>query len=432
MSNKVTTLGMDTITKKSGHTLVPNAVSVCITPAAPSPLPIPYPVVAQTSEGITDPPMRTKINGADIMTVGSVAKACHGNEPGTLKEVVSLNTAGPCFLTVAAPNVYCELGMLGMTGALAFQNKQITVGAPAMATGAGGAGSTAGTGSGSGSPNADDDKSKDPNNNGGDGGDGNNTGATAPTAGPGEDIYCPDYSQKAPKDFLPHIEASDLRQHRDKVEKFGNPVGKEAAKAAMDGQEGGEAFWSGEKTGLAKLREKGFKAQEDAVDKDGNADGANKLGTMQKENQLPHYKETKKDPVTNQEILGPDGKPQLVEMGEGSKVTNTILWTTISRRSAQNAKGDVQAFVVGTAASGNIFSSIELPTLLHNDKVDKVVFHDPEGPPPDPVEWNRSKEDGCWRGKPTTARGDKPGFKLHPTQGFERKPDAPNPAPPKK
>ena len=39
------------------------AVSVCTTPAAPSPLPIPYPVVGSSIEGIGDAPMRTKIKG---------------------------------------------------------------------------------------------------------------------------------------------------------------------------------------------------------------------------------------------------------------------------------------------------------------------------------------------------------------------------------
>lgn len=33
MSTKVTALMMDTITTKSGHSIVPDAVSVCITPA---------------------------------------------------------------------------------------------------------------------------------------------------------------------------------------------------------------------------------------------------------------------------------------------------------------------------------------------------------------------------------------------------------------
>ena len=91
-------------------------MSVCITPAAPSPLPLPYPVVSSVGEGVTDPPMRTRFTGTDIVTVGSCFKNCHGNEPGTLKEVVSLNTAGPCFVIMGAPNVLIELGMAGITG----------------------------------------------------------------------------------------------------------------------------------------------------------------------------------------------------------------------------------------------------------------------------------------------------------------------------
>src|SRR5512144_1117677 len=126
---KVTSCGMDNVTKKSGHSAVPMAVSVCTTPAAPSPLPIPYPVVGSSIEGIGDAPMRTKFNGALIATVGSVSKTCHGNEPGTLKEVVSLNTAGPCALILGAPNVLIELGMAGITGSVCVSNKAPTPGA---------------------------------------------------------------------------------------------------------------------------------------------------------------------------------------------------------------------------------------------------------------------------------------------------------------
>ncbi|HEX2671612.1 MAG TPA: PAAR-like domain-containing protein, partial [Polyangiaceae bacterium] len=102
---KVTATGMDLVTEKSGHQATGMAVSVCITPAAPSPLPIPYPTMGSVAEGIVDPPMRTKAGGAPIMTVGSCMKACHGNEPGTLKEVVSLNTGGPCFPIMGAVTV---------------------------------------------------------------------------------------------------------------------------------------------------------------------------------------------------------------------------------------------------------------------------------------------------------------------------------------
>ena len=84
---KVTALEMDTITDGSGHQMTGMAVSVCITPAAPAPLPIPYPTMGSVSEGITDPCMRTKIEGNKILTVGGCMSVCHGNEPGTLKEV---------------------------------------------------------------------------------------------------------------------------------------------------------------------------------------------------------------------------------------------------------------------------------------------------------------------------------------------------------
>ena len=181
----VTALMMDVITEKSGHSLVPLAVSVCITPAAPSPLPIPYPVVASSIEGIGDAPMRTKINGALIGTVGSVLKTCHGNEPGTLKEVVSLNTAGPCFLVMGAPIVLVELGMMGITGSLCMQNKAPTPGAGGGAGGAGGTGGAGGGSGGDGGGGGDASGPGGPAGGGGAGGGGSNSGASGPGSSSG-------------------------------------------------------------------------------------------------------------------------------------------------------------------------------------------------------------------------------------------------------
>jgi RHS repeat-associated protein len=176
----VTALMMDVITEKSGHTVTPMAVSVCLTPAAPAPLPLPYPVVGSSIEGIGDGPLRTKINGAVLATVGSVLKTCHGNEPGTLKEVVSLNTAGPCFIVMGAPVVLCELGMMGITGSMCMQNKAPTPGASGSASdagGTGGAGGGGGEGSGSG---GDGHGPGGPAGGGGAGGGGSNSGASGP------------------------------------------------------------------------------------------------------------------------------------------------------------------------------------------------------------------------------------------------------------
>jgi len=119
----VTAVMMDCATENSSHQMAPCAVSVCTTPAAPSPLPIPYPVIGNTAEGSKDAPVRTKIGGAKIISVGACLKACHGNEAGTMKEVVSLNTGGSCFIVMGAPIVLVELGMMGITGSPGFMNK---------------------------------------------------------------------------------------------------------------------------------------------------------------------------------------------------------------------------------------------------------------------------------------------------------------------
>ncbi|MFO0553547.1 MAG: DUF6531 domain-containing protein [Polyangiaceae bacterium] len=180
----VTAVMMDVITDKSGHTITPMAVSVCLTPAAPSPLPIPYPVVGSSVEGLTDEAMRTKINGAKVATVGSVVKTCHGNEPGTLKEVVSLNTTGPCFIIMGAPIVLCELGMMGITLSPCISNKAPTAGAGGSASGAGGAGGGGGGGNASGSGGSGPNGPNGPANGGGGGG-GSNSGAGGGGSGGG-------------------------------------------------------------------------------------------------------------------------------------------------------------------------------------------------------------------------------------------------------
>lgn len=119
----VTACKMLTVTEKSGHQMVGCAVSVCLTPAAPSPLPIPYPTIGQSAEGVTDQPTRTKISGSKILTVGGCLKACHGNEAGTLKEVVSLNTGGKCVPLLGMVTVITELGMTCTTGSFGMMNK---------------------------------------------------------------------------------------------------------------------------------------------------------------------------------------------------------------------------------------------------------------------------------------------------------------------
>ncbi len=121
--SKVTAVGMDAITEKSGHVVTPMAPSVCTTPAAPAPIPVPYPVSGTSAGGIMGPTSRTKMGGAKIGTVGGGISAVHGNEPGSLKEVVSLATGGPAPILMGAPTVLAEKGMVGVTGSPLLANR---------------------------------------------------------------------------------------------------------------------------------------------------------------------------------------------------------------------------------------------------------------------------------------------------------------------
>jgi RHS repeat-associated protein len=156
----VQALDMDVVTENSGHSVVGMAVSVCLTPAAPAPLPIPYPLTASVAEGISDSPLRTKVCGVNCATIGSVLKTCHGNEPGTLKEVVSLNQMGPVAPVTGAFTVLIELGPAAFTGSLCDMNKAPTPGAGSNASDAGGTGGSGGAGGGApgagGSPGSPD------------------------------------------------------------------------------------------------------------------------------------------------------------------------------------------------------------------------------------------------------------------------------------
>jgi len=174
----VQALDMDVVTEKSGHSVVGMAVSVCLTPAAPAPLPIPYPLTATVSDKIQDSPLRTKVCGVNCATIGSCLKLCHGNEPGTLKEVVSLNTTGPCPVLTGAFTVLIELGPVGFTGSLCDMNKAIMPGIGSNASDAGGGGGGGG-GAGSGGPGAGGGPQgpQSPSGGGGGGGGGDSTAA---------------------------------------------------------------------------------------------------------------------------------------------------------------------------------------------------------------------------------------------------------------
>jgi hypothetical protein len=117
----VTAVGMDVACEASSHQVVPMAPNVCITPAAPSPLPIPYPIMGTTAQ--LDPGCEdTQIEGKKAMNTDSKTQAVHGNEAGTQKDIITMQTAGHAFALMGAPTVMFEGAMVVITGSPGFGN----------------------------------------------------------------------------------------------------------------------------------------------------------------------------------------------------------------------------------------------------------------------------------------------------------------------
>ena len=92
--------------ESSSHQVVYMAPSVCTTPAAPSPLPLPYPLMTPNgTKGLDDDSRKVKIKNKKVFLIGSLVGSCKGNQPGTQKEIVSMTTGGSMFPLRASPNV---------------------------------------------------------------------------------------------------------------------------------------------------------------------------------------------------------------------------------------------------------------------------------------------------------------------------------------
>jgi uncharacterized Zn-binding protein involved in type VI secretion len=108
----------------TGHKVVYMNPSVCITPAAPSPLPMPYPIMTPSGTGsLDDDARKVKIDGKPVFHVGSVVSSCTGNEPGSQKEVVSHKTGSSCYILDGSPSVKVEGKAVVYTGSSGMGNQ---------------------------------------------------------------------------------------------------------------------------------------------------------------------------------------------------------------------------------------------------------------------------------------------------------------------
>lgn len=110
--------------ESTGHVIVYLNPSVCLTPAAPSPVPIPYPIFTPAGSGkLDDDTRKVFIGGKPVFHVDAVVHNCTGNEPGSQKEVVSQQTTSTAFILDGSPNVKFEGKSVVYTGSSGMGNQ---------------------------------------------------------------------------------------------------------------------------------------------------------------------------------------------------------------------------------------------------------------------------------------------------------------------
>ena len=100
---------------------------VCKTPTPGGPVPIPYPNIGKSSD-TTKGPKTVKTDGQMPMVKGAQYSRSMGDEPGTLKGVVSSDQMGVCEFMMYSPDVKFEGKNVCRLGDPLFHNKKNIMG----------------------------------------------------------------------------------------------------------------------------------------------------------------------------------------------------------------------------------------------------------------------------------------------------------------
>lgn len=107
----VTAMNMEVASESSGHQVVPMAPNVCMTPAAPAPLPMPYPLMGDTSK-VALKCSNIQIEGKGVHSSFCKAGNMKGNEAGAAPPnditVPTVNSGYAWSLPVPAVTVHFE------------------------------------------------------------------------------------------------------------------------------------------------------------------------------------------------------------------------------------------------------------------------------------------------------------------------------------
>ncbi|MCC7541762.1 MAG: DUF4150 domain-containing protein [Deltaproteobacteria bacterium] len=121
MAAKVTACMTDIACEDSGHTMVPCAPNMCITPAAPSPLPMPY-VLTSSSSSLDPGTSKVCVGGKKTMNLKCKLKKVDGNQPGSQKDITTAQTTGHAWCVTGAFTVLFEGAPICITGSTGFAN----------------------------------------------------------------------------------------------------------------------------------------------------------------------------------------------------------------------------------------------------------------------------------------------------------------------
>jgi hypothetical protein len=128
---KLTAVGNEVASEESKLNFVPNGPNVCLTPAAPSPIPLPYPITTDTSDLVVG--CETILHKEKkTMNTHSKVRAVRGNEPGTLGDIVTGVNRGSAWALVGPPTVLFEGAPVATATSSGFGNCIVPGDAPAL------------------------------------------------------------------------------------------------------------------------------------------------------------------------------------------------------------------------------------------------------------------------------------------------------------
>lgn len=107
--SKLEAMSQDMCTEKSAHKVIGMAPNMCITPSAPSPIPMPYPINGDTSM-LAQGTDKTKEGGGGkkLLTLKGKTMMCSGNEAGVGTDIITHKIKGTTFALVGVPVVLVE------------------------------------------------------------------------------------------------------------------------------------------------------------------------------------------------------------------------------------------------------------------------------------------------------------------------------------